>query len=212
MNRLLLSLVLLLAGCAAGGDVVSKPRIEAPRIPDGPSVTRFEDGRKGFILSEIADLDADLRRDFDMAVEHLHSGDYEPAIELLEELIYKPPGITAPYINLAIAYRKIGVPEEAEDYLKTALQLVPGHPVASNEYGLLLRQAGRFAEARTVYEQTLTRFPEYLPVRRNLGILCDLYLNDHECAQAHFEEYSAANPQDQQVGLWLSELQLRQGQ
>ena len=212
MNRLLLILLLLLAGCATGGKGLPTPAVEAPQVPDGPAVTRFEDGRKGFVLSETAELDAEQRRDFDLAADALHSGDYGLAIELLESLIESSPGVTAPYINLAIAYRKLGVPEEGEDYLKTALQLFPGHPVASNEYGLLLRRAGRFLEARALYEQALANFPEYLPARKNLGVLCDLYLQDPECALTQFQQYSEADPEDQQIKLWLSELQLRQGQ
>ena len=111
-----------------------------------------------------------------------------------------------------MAYRKTGKREEAEQHLKTALEMVPGHPVAGNEYGLLLRESGRFAEARQVYEQILETFPEYLPVRRNLGVLCDLYLNDVQCAVGQFELYSQARPQDELVKTWLSELRIRVGE
>ncbi len=208
----LVSLLLLLTGCAVGGKVGPEPRVQTPQLPDGPTVTRFEDGRKGFLLTEKTNLDNNLRRDFEQAVVCLNNGDFEQAIELLEGVVYGSPEVTAPYINLAIAYRKIGIPQEAEEYLKTALELFPGHPVASNEYGLLLRKAGRFAEARALYEQALMSFPEYLPARKNLGVLCDLYLHDQECALAQYEQYSEADPADQQVKLWISELRLRQGE
>ena len=83
--------------------------------------------------------------------------------------------------------------------------------MASNEYGLLLRKAGRFAEARTVYEQALATFPDYHPIRRNLGILCDLYLNDLGCAREQYEIYSAAVPGDEQVKMWIADLGARMG-
>jgi len=134
------------------------------------------------------------------------------AIDLLEKVIEKSPGVTAPYIDIAIAYQHIGKPEKAEEHLKTALRLVPDHPVASNEYGVLCRKTGRFADARAIYEKAIARFPDYYPVHRNLGILCDLYLNDPVCALEHYEIYSAAMPEDKQIKLWIADLRARLGQ
>ena len=54
-------------------------------------------------------------------------------------------------------------------------------------------------------------FPDYLPARRNLGILCDLYLNDPACALKQFEIYSEAMPGDAQVKIWIAELRMRLG-
>jgi Tfp pilus assembly protein PilF len=174
-------------------------------------VARLEDGREGFIITEVPEIDDASRRDFDRAVAMLKDRDYDRAIDLLEKIIEQSPGVTAPYIDIAIAYQRIGKPEQAEEHLKTALELFPGHPVACNEYGLLYRKTGRFAEARVVYEKAIARFPDYYPAHRNLGILCDLYLNDPACALDHYEIYSVARPQDKQVKLWIADLRARAG-
>ena len=166
-------------------------------------------GVKGFVITEPSSMDAQLRADFDQASAMIKEAKYDKAIELLEKVIAQSPEMTAPHINLAIAYRQINKPEQAEQHLKKALELIPGHPVASNEYGLLLRKAGRFAESRQIYEKSLAAFPEYHPIHRNLGILCDLYLKDLACAVEHYEIYSKAMPKDQQVKLWLADLQTR---
>ena len=156
-------------------------------------------------------MDEALRRDFDRAVAMLKDEDYDEAIALLEKVIGKSPGVTAPYVDIAIAYQRTGRPELAEENLKTALKLFPEHPVACNEYGLLYRRSGRFTEARAMYEKAIARFPDYYPARRNLGIVCDLYLNDPACALEHYEIYSEARPYDKQVKLWVADLRARLG-
>lgn len=207
---LLLLLMPLLAACVAGSNVTPQVVPVAP-VPTGPVIAPLGEGREGFIITEITSMDDASRRDFDHAVALLNAQDYIRASTVLERLIEQSPGVTAPYINLAIAYRHLDKPEQAEAQLKAALHLVPDHPAACNEYGLLCRKAGRFEEAREIYQKVITRFPDFYPARKNLGILCDLYLNDAACALQHYEIYSAARPEDQQVKLWVADLRNRLG-
>lgn len=207
-----LALMIALAvfsGCATGAGV--KPQQPQPVANQEPSVARLEDGRQGFIIRENPGLDSESRGEFERAVAMMNDGKNDKAIELLTKVIERSPGVTAPHIDIAEAYMRTGKPEPAEQHLKTALGLVPHHPVASNEYGLLLRRSGRFKEAREIYEKALASFPEYLPLHRNLGILCDLYLNDPECALKQFEIYSEGVPADTQVKIWIAELHTRLG-
>jgi len=201
----------ILAGCATGGKVKAATVAVEPSMVTKPPVARLEDGREGFTITEVPTMDEAARREFDRAVAMLKNQDYGQAIDLLEKVIERSPGVTAPYIDIAIAYLRVGKPSLAEKHIKTALRLFPEHPVASNEYGLLCRKTGRFAEAREIYEKAIARFPEYYPLRKNLGILCDLYLNDPACALEHYEIYSKARPKDAQVTLWIADARARLG-
>ena len=162
------------------------------------------------MIKEIPRMDDASCKAFDQAVALIHQQAFNQAIDLLEPMVAQSPGVTAPHINLAMAYEAIGEKEKAKAQLQKALALVPDHPVACNMYGLLCRKNGDFAEARESYEKAIASFPEYYPIHRNLGILCDLYLNDPACALRHYERYSAARPEDQQVKLWIADLRNRQ--
>ena len=201
----------VVAGCATDGKVKPALVVQEPSMAKGPSVERLEDGREGFIIMEVPQMDEASRRDFERAVAMLNGQEYGQAINLLEKVIEQSPGVTAPYIDMAIACEQVGKLQQAEEHLKTALRLFPEHPVACNEYGLLYRKTGRFAEARAIYEKAIAHFPDYYPVHRNLGILCDLYLNDLACALEHYEIYSEAWPEDKQVKSWIADLRARLG-
>jgi len=200
----LVMILAFVAGCVTSARVTHQPVAD-----QGPSVARLDDGRQGFVIRENPGMDAESRSEFERAVALMNDGKNDKAIELLTKVIERSPGVTAPYINIAVAYMRTGKLELAEQHLKTALGLVPNHPVASNEYGLLLRKSGRFKEARVIYEKAIDSFPDYLPVHRNLGILCDLYLNEPECALKQFEIYSEGMPADVQVKIWIAELRMR---
>lgn len=193
-----LALLLGMAGCAVD--------------PSTNSAGRLEDDKGGFTGHEKVDADPDIRSDFDAAMKHLKAGDYEKGTALLTDLTRRSPGHTASYINLAIAYQKMGNLAAAEENIKKALALNPEHPVANTEYAVLYRKTGRFGEARKLYEGTLKRHPGFLPARKNLGILCDMYLRDLECALTHYRIYSDAMPDDKAVQIWIADLEKRLGQ
>jgi tetratricopeptide (TPR) repeat protein len=215
-------LLSILGGCATGPKVAHEPAVaEDPpqelslelslELSKAPTVARLDDGREGFVITEVPPMGEALRRDFDRAVAMLNDEDYDEAIVLLQKVIGKSPGVTAPYIDIAIAYGRTGRLELAEENLMAALELFPEHPVVCNEYGLLYRKTGRFTEARAMYEKAIARFPDFYPAHRNLGIVCDLYLNEPACALEHYEIYSEARPEDKQVKLWVADLRTRLG-
>lgn len=188
----LVSLVLLISGCAQGPTQEHADRDHAP-------------------LQIAENVDPDVRADFDAAMKFLVAEDYEKGIELLTKLTQRAKTNTAPYINLAMAYQRIGNLPAAEENLKKAIALSPDHPIANHEYGLLYRRTGRFAEAKKSYERALEKSPSLLPARKNLAILCDLYLRDMECALKNYRLYSQAVPDDKTVQVWIADLQTRLG-
>jgi len=216
LNWLLLAVMLAaLVGCASGAKVAPEPvKPEPPPAEEAAANVSGEapdPAPEGFVIKEAPDMGLAARRNFERAVALLHAGDDDGAVNLLETVMETSPNVSAPYINLGIAYVRTGKTEKAEAQFKKALELVPGHPVASNAYGLLCRKAGRFDEARALYEEALAKCPDYYPAHKNLGILCDLYLNDSACALAHYEQYSEAQPDDKQAKIWIADLRNRMG-
>jgi tetratricopeptide (TPR) repeat protein len=173
-----------------------------------PAPVLVEDGA-GFTITERARVGAGVRGDFEDALRLLEQDRYEDGIALLIEVTGAAPGLTAPHIDLAIAYARLDRLAEAEQSLAKAIELDPSHPVALNELGLVYRRTGRFADARRSYEAALARYPGFHFARRNLAILCDVYLADPACALEHYEAYTRSVPGDQTAAMWLADLRAR---
>lgn len=153
----------------------------------------------------------EIRADFDAAMTHIKAEEYDAGIELLTKVVKATPPSATPGVNLALAYKKTGKLNQAEENLKLALGVEPDNPVANNELALLYRKTGRFSEARQVYEKLLEKYPNYRMVHKNLGILCDLYMRDYECALKHYVFYSSVVQDDKKVKIWIADLQRRSG-
>lgn len=154
----------------------------------------------------------EVRADFDAAMVAIKAEEYAKGIELLGKVVEKSQNIAVPYINLAMAHAKLGNLPAAEENLKLALNIEPDHPVANNEYAMLYRKTGRFAEARQLYESLLQKYPYYPLVHKNLGILCDLYLRDYACSLREYESYSSAVPEDKNAQIWVTDAKRRAAQ
>ena len=188
-------LFVILAACATSNN-------------DKTSVIDLED----IVISEEYGIDTQLNEKFNQAIELINKKKYEAAIELLEVVTDKTQKHSAPYVNLAIAYSRVGKLEKAENILLKAIKINPTHPVTNNELGLLYRKTGRFTDAKKTYENVIKVFPQFLPARKNLGILCDLFMNNLECAIEQYKAYLSINSNDKKMKIWLADLERRTGQ
>src|SRR5689334_8197101 len=70
-----------------------------------------------FTITEQTRISGDARAQYESALRLLDQERYQQGIALLLEVIEKAPDVTAPYINLGIAYERIGDFDRAETNL-----------------------------------------------------------------------------------------------
>jgi Flp pilus assembly protein TadD len=190
--------------CVAANASQSQSQSDKPAAPQQNCLP------KGVIeITESYPVDPEVRDEFQKSVMLLKEEKYPEAIRLLKAVTGKASKFTGPHINLGIAYARTGELEKAEESLKKALELNANHPVASNEMGLVYRKTGRYAEARQLYEALLAMYPDYLPARKNLGVLCDIYIQDLSCAMEQYEAYLEGMPDDEKVKIWVADVKSR---
>jgi len=197
LSKVKSSLMLLLSLTAVACSTTSK-------------ITTFD--TNDIVISEEYGIDTYLSTKFNSAVTHINNKKYNEAIDLLLEVTSNTDKHSAPYINLAIAYSRIGRIKDAENILLKAIKINPTHPVTNNELGLVYRKTGRFPKAKKTYESVIKNYPQFLPARKNLGILCDLFMNDLGCAIEQYESYLNVRPNEKEIGIWLTDLKRRAGQ
>ena len=196
---LLMTSAIVFSACAISNPLPAPARVEIQE-------------EVGFTIVEEARISNDVRIDYDEALILLEQGRHEQGVALLEAVVEAAPHLSAPRIDLGIAYHRAGDLEAAESSLLLALESNPDHPIAHNELGIVYRKTGRFVEARQSYEAALTIYPGYHYARRNLAVLCDLYLADLNCALENYEAYMATVPSDEETSMWISDIRQRMGQ
>ncbi len=190
--------VALLVGCAAS----------TPERPQAPQASLLETPT-GFTITEDARIDEDTRERYSAALRLLEQQNYRGGIALLLEVTQRAPSVSAPHIDLGIAYGRSGDLDNGIASLERAVALNPRHPVAYNELGLLYRKKGEFAKARASYEHALQQSPQFHYALLNLAILCDLYLGDVGCALDNYVAYQQTMPDDKNAAMWVADLRAR---
>lgn len=188
-------------------DAISRILAERRR-GDYPEIEVLE---SGFTITEQVQIRNDARTDYERALALLGQERYDEGIAILRGVVDGTPDATSPYIDLAIAYRRVGELALAEESLAAAALLSPDNPVVHNELGIVYRRTGRFDEARASYEQALAVYGDFHYARRNLAVLCDLYLSDLACALQHYRTYLESVGDDPEVEIWVADIENRLG-
>ena len=77
--------------------------------------------------------------------------------------------------------------------------------------GLFIARRHALAKPGESYEAALAVYPGYHYARRNLAVLCDLYLADLECALSNYEAYMTTVHSDDEAAMWMKDVRYRLG-
>src|SRR4051812_20076505 len=147
--------------------------------------------------------------EYTRAMQLMRGNDPTQAILEFQVMTQSYPDLSGPYANLGVLYRNANQLPEAEAAFAKAAERASWDAQTLTDFGVTLRQAGKFAEARTQYEKALAANPSYAPAHRNLAVLLDFYLDDPVTAQSEFETYKTLTGEDKPVSSWIAELKVR---
>lgn len=195
-EALSLALALIIGGCASAPPApgpVAQPA-EATAAPAEP------------VIPERAS------QQFAQALALLQAGKLTDAELELKQLTLAYPEYPGPFVNLGLLYGRAGRYAEAEQALRQATQKGMPNALTYTELGIVYRQLGRFKEAESAYMEAIKIDPNYAPAHLNLGVLCDLYLQQPQRALEALERYmELSGNSDKRVATWIAELKTRVG-
>ena len=189
VRALLLLVPVLLLGCSIG-QMAEQPTEDEP-VP----------------------LPSEARASFAAVTQLMKGQQWAAAEPQLLQLRTRYPQYSGIELNLGIVFARTDRPTIAEEAFRKALAINPLNIEAANHLAALLRQHGRFSEAREQYQAVLAIAPDDAGTHLNLGILYDLYLQEPATARQHYEAYQQAQVEpERQVSGWILDLERRMGQ
>ena len=200
---LLVFLHTTLSGCST---INSTSQAQAPDTPFIPAVETAPPQNP--YLAERSAVPVNASRRFEHSKLAIEQGEWLDAKTQLHSLVQDYPELSGPYLNLALVYLHLDDREQADHWFKQSIDRNNNNLLAYNQYGIFLREQGRFEQAESIYLQALAIWEPHADTHRNIGILYDLYLGDKKNALQHFYRYQALqDSKDKVVAGWIIDLE-----
>lgn len=128
------------------------------------------------------EMEADKKRRFDEGAAALASGNADKANEVFGGLAAEHDKDVSLLVNIAEAYEKAGMAEEAASYLEKASALDPNSAYIHNKRGILYRKMKRFEDSEKAFQAALAITPDDPYIYFNSG---RLYLDWQKWSESH---------------------------
>jgi Flp pilus assembly protein TadD len=162
--------------------------------------------------SSNAAVPAEARAMFVAASTRLREGDLSSAQTRFEQLTEKYPQLSGPWVKLGEIAERREQYDVAIGHYRHAIDLNRNNVNAYIALGMAQRRQGRFNDAQDSYLAALDVWKDFPEAHLNLAILYDLYGNQAEAAQRHYEAYDfLTGGKDEKSHKWLVEVRQRTG-
>jgi len=139
-------------------------------------------------------------------------GKLKAAKKQFESLTVRFPTLSGPWAMLGVIAEKEEKFDEAIGNYRKAISVNEKNVNAYLALGLVQRKQGYFGDAQATYVEALEVWRDFPEAHLNLAILYDLYVNQPEQAQKHYEAYHfLTGGRDTKVHKWLVEVKQRTG-
>ena len=117
------------------------------------------------------EIEADKECRFNEGVAALESGKAEKCREIFDALVKEHPNDVAMLVNMAEAYEKAGLLEEAATLLEKAAALDPGAAYIHNKRGIIYRKMKKYEQSEQAFNTALGITPDDPYLYFNIGRL-----------------------------------------
>lgn len=162
-----------------------------------------------------AALPLELTNMFSNALALLKEEEFKESEQLLLEITNKYPNYAGPWTNLAITQLSLEKYDDSLVSVDKALVIDNQFCQSLSLKGVILREQGKFEDAKTAYLNAIECDSSDIRSLYNLGVLSDLYLHDEVTALFYYQSYLVAlnniegAPNDSTVESWVVGLKRR---
>jgi Tfp pilus assembly protein PilF len=156
---------------------------------------------------EKVEVSSEVRQKYAYALQLMGAGNDDAALKMFNSVSQLNDGLSGPYVNRGLIYLRADKKKQAEQQFRAAINRNAENVTALNQLGVLLREKKEFKAARKNYEAALAVDNTHANAHLNLGVLCDIYLQDKPCAMKHFQTYIKLKGEDETVANWIVDLQ-----
>lgn len=162
-------------------------------------------------LETEAAIDPELQSLFADALALLRDEKFEEAEQQLLAITSAYPDFAGPWSNLAIAQLSLKKYDISLVSINISLEADQGFCSSLSLKGVILRELGKFEEAKASYLKAVECNPKDNLSIYNLGVLADLYMHDEISALFYYQTYLAnqSESKDSVVETWVVDLKRR---
>ena len=95
-----------------------------------------------------------------MGETNLRAGDASPVVASMQDLLKKHPALMRAQILLAAAFQSLGQLDDAAAIFREQIRVSPGSAQSHLGFGMILREQGKMAQARTAFEKAQKLEPQ----------------------------------------------------
>jgi Flp pilus assembly protein TadD len=155
-------------------------------------------------------INPEIRQSYAQVAKLVANNNFAQALGILDEVKLQYPQLSGPDYQKARIFLQQQKLEQASQAIDLSLMNNQSNYYALNLKGVILREQGKFNEAKQAYLKAIEIYPPYPNSHLNLGVLADIYLRDSALALIKYQQYqSLTKGADNKVKNWIIEIERR---